>query len=101
MKTFYCIPCNKHPVTIYEIKGHTLMRYNDKKQDYKRVYDKASIFFCYKCGSVVQYRPDAGEPTETFKNQTKRFSNSLKYRHKQSEKKEAQLNLLKAIKGDK
>ena len=100
MKAFHCTPCNTRPVTIYEVKGHTLMRYDNDKKSYKRIYDNAPVFFCYKCGSVLQYRLEPGETTEIFKSQTKRFSNSLKYRQKQADKREAQLNLLRCIKGD-
>ena len=79
MKAFYCIPCDKHPVTIYEVKGHTLMRYNDKEEDYKRMYKNTPIFFCYTCGSVAQYRPEV-EISEAFKKKIDAFNVQLEYR---------------------
>ena len=79
MKAFYCTPCDKHPVTIYEVKGHTLMRYNDTDQDYKRTYENSAVFFCYTCGSVLKYRPDMGR-NELFEKKVKSFNEYLAYR---------------------
>ena len=79
MKAFFCTPCDKHPVTIYEVKGHTLMRYNEKEEDYKRTYENTPVFFCYTCGSVLKYRPDMGR-NELFEKKVKSFNEYLAYR---------------------
>ena len=104
MKAFYCIPCDKHPVTIYEVKGHTLMRYNDKEEDYKRMYKNTPIFFCYTCGSVLEYRPDVGV-SEIFQKKVKSFNEYMdhkEWKEKQVELiKEAKANTKHAMKGAK
>ena len=104
MKSFYCTPCDKHPVTIYEIKGHTLMRYDDTEQDYKRTYENAPVFFCYTCGSVLKYKPDVGV-SEIFQKKMKSFNEYMDYREwkaKQAELvKKGKANTKHAMKGAK
>ena len=104
MKAFYCTPCDKHPVTIYEVKGHTLMRYCDKEEDYKRTYENTPVFFCYTCGSVLKYRPDVGR-SEIFEKKMKSFNEYMDYKEwkaKQAELvKKGKANTKRAMKGAK
>ena len=104
MKAFYCTPCDKHPVTIYEVKGHTLMRYCDKEEDYKRTYENTPVFFCYTCGSVLKYRPDVGR-SEIFEKKMKSFNEYMDHREWKAKQveliKKAKANTKRAMKGAK
>ena len=104
MKAFYCTPCDKHPVTIYEVKGHTLMRYCDKEEDYKRTYENTPVFFCYTCGSVLKYRPDVGR-SEIFEKKMKSFNEYMDYKEWKTKQvelvKKGKANTKRAMKGAK
>ena len=104
MKAFYCTPCDKHPVTIYEVKGHTLMRYCDKEEDYKRTYENTPVFFCYTCGSVLKYRPDVGR-SEIFEKKMKSFNEYMDYKEWKAKQvelvKKGKANTKRAMKGAK
>ena len=104
MKAFYCTPCDKHPVTIYEVKGHTLMRYCDKEEDYKRTYENTPVFFCYTCGSVLKYRPDVGK-SEIFEKKMKSFNEYMDYKEWKAKQvelvKKGKANTKRAMKGAK
>ena len=104
MKAFYCTPCDKHPVTKYEVKGHTLMRYCDKEEDYKRTYENTPVFFCYTCGSVLKYRPDVGR-SEIFEKKMKSFNEYMDYKEWKAKQvelvKKGKANTKRAMKGAK
>ena len=104
MKAFFCTPCDKHPVTIYEVKGHTLMRYCDKEEDYKRTYENTPVFFCYTCGSVLKYRPDVGR-SEIFEKKMKSFNEYMDYKEWKAKQvelvKKGKANTKRAMKGAK